>query len=148
MKQIVVAENSFVYRWFAWSLKVLDTLNDEPRKVDYLTTGTNLCHMMRILLFWAPLAIAFEMALVVAAAYVFVILPIQELGVRVWAIDVGLRVGIGGILALVIWFCSATRVDTPKAVSDGITLGRLFTEAVMAQKRKICPFITFTRRAQ
>lgn len=78
MTQLVVKEGTAVYRWFAWSLEVIERFSvrdDDKAPTDYLAQGTNLCHMMRVLLIWAPLIFLIEAAGSLAAFYFLVVWP-------------------------------------------------------------------------
>ncbi len=151
MTQLVVKEGTLVYRWFAWSLDVIERFSvrsdDEP-PTDYLAKGTNLCHMMRVLLIWAPLIFAIEAVGTVAALYMLIVWPIRLVGLSDFFWDLGIRLGIVALAALVIYICTLPKVVVTEPIQQGIRLGELFGEAILAQKRKICPFVTFDRKEQ
>lgn len=151
MTQLVVKEGTLVYRWFAWSLDVFERFNvrpdDDPPK-DYLAHGTNLCHMMRVLLIWAPLIFLIEAVGTLTALYFLIVWPIRLVGLSSFFWDFGIRLAVIGVASIVIWICTWPRVSVTEPVQQGIRLTALFGEAILAQKRKICPFITFNRKEQ
>ncbi len=151
MTQLVVREGTLVYRWFAWSLDIIERFSvrpDDESPIDYLERGTNLCHMMRVLLVWVPLIFLIEAAGTLISLYLLIVWPIRLVGLSSFAFDIGARLAFVGVVALVIWICTLPRVAVTEPIQKGIRLGALFQEAIMAQKQKICPFVTFGRKEQ
>lgn len=151
MTQLVVKEGTLVYRWFAWSLDVIERFSvraDNEMPIDYLTQGTNLCHMMRVLLIWVPLIFLIEAVSTVASLYLLIVWPIRYVGFSSFFFDLTVRLGVVGLVALVIWISTLPRVAVMEPVQQGMRLGNLIHEALMAQKRKVCPFVTFNRKEQ
>lgn len=151
MTQLVVTEGTLVYRWFAWSLDVIERFSvrpDDEIPTDYLTQGTNLCHMMRVLLIWAPLIFLIEAAGTLASLWLLFVWPIRQVGLSSFFWDLGIRLSVIGLASLVIWICTWPRVAVTEPIQQGIRLGALLSEAILAQKRKVCPFVTFDRKEQ
>ncbi len=121
---------------------------DNETPTDYLAQGTNLCHMMRVLLVWVPLIFLIEAAGAAGTFYFLIVWPIQRVGLGCFALDIGIRLGVVGLGALAIWICTLPRVAVTEPIQQGIRLSALLGEAIMAQKRKICPFVTFDREEQ
>ena len=151
MTQLVVKEGTLVYRWFAWSLEVIERFlvrsDDEP-PTDYLKQGTNLCHMMRVLLIWVPLIFLIEAGCILGALYALIVWPIDLVGLGSFTFDLAIRLGVVGVIALIIWICTLPRVTVTEPMQQGIRLTALIGEMIMAKKRKICPFIIFDRKEQ
>lgn len=150
MKQLIVQEGTLVYRWFAWSLKILRMASiddaEHPPK-DYLSEGTNLCHMMRVLLIWAPLAIAFNFFTFAFWAFVLVVWPIYRLGVPMWS-WYSLAYAVVALLGCFIyWIATRPKIEVNPTPNRAATISSLILASVVAQKQKICPFISFRRNS-
>jgi len=151
MTHLVVKEGTLVYRWFAWSLDVIERFSvreDNETPPDYLATGTNLCHMMRVLLVWVPLIFLIETVGVLASLYLLFVWPIKRVGLESFIFDLCIRLGVVGIVSLIVWISTWPRVVVTETVQQGIRLTALFGEMILAQKRKICPFVMFDRKEQ
>lgn len=146
MRQIVVKEGTRVYRWFAWALEIVNKFSihsdDNPAK-DYLAEGTNLCHMLRVMLVWAPLILLFELVVTGFVVYLLVVWPVEKIGIAGFLTDWGIRLAIivsGYSLAV-----AYTKLSRAETVEEGIRVMGFLVEAIVAKKRKICPFVTFEK---
>ena len=148
VRQIVVERGSFIYRWFRWSLEVVETWNpSETRPNSRYLEGTNLCHMMRVILLLAPVALLTELAMIAFVVFAFVVYPVKMLGSGTWAIGAVCRLIIVGVVALCVAFARNSHVvesDTPKPA----TITDLVIQSLIAQKQKICPLVKFSGRTQ
>lgn len=148
MQQIIVEEGSFMYRWFAWSLKVIETWNvDDKQPNSKYLNGTSLCHMMRVILLLAPMALLIECGIICLLVFSFIIFPVRMLGTGTWALGTFARLVALAVVELVIWIARRPRIKLPDAVSRPYTFTSLLVASLVAQKQKICPLVTFSKKA-
>lgn len=142
-------KQSWYVRWFFWSLDILEEFveYDSSR----YESGTNLCHFVRVVFAYTPLALALNLAFYAAAISVVTVWPVYLFGWGSYFVTLGF-IGGAGLLCLVaywLWNSSGNerveRAASPAADSEP-TFRQVVWEALVAKKRKVCPRITFYDR--
>lgn len=151
-------------RLYFWCLAVWDAFRDSGSNYE----ETNLCHYIRTIFVSAPLALACQLGILAYAIYALIWYPVTRFG---WA-WYGRGLLSIGILATVIWtyrFVKSWRkerqwraslsratplrrvLDVEERVLDVEELEykpgllKLIFKWLVAQKRKVCPLISFVR---
>lgn len=151
-------------QWFFLSLRVIDRFSGKDSDYRY-RSGTNLCHFMRVTLFWAPLVVAFNVALYGLVLAALVIVPLHYFGLTGAAMIYGVILLI--IAAVILLFAgmwganellgvierkqaeaSASgqeqrELAAARKAERGPGFGSILWQYAVAVKRRICPIITF-----
>lgn len=152
---MTIKTDSWHYRWYAYWLE-----RGRGNKPHY---QENLCHYVRVLLFWAPMTwldqtydaaarskrVGVALVLLIGAAYVGLIgLLLTLLGIDYpvqFLMALGSLAGLIVTLAMLYYlgrFILTHRL--PRPPTFGIpTTTRLIAACAVAKKHRICPFITF-----
>jgi hypothetical protein len=150
VKQLIIREGSLLYRWFDWSLRTIEYARWGPDKIDYRQV-TNLCHMMRVLLVWAPLAILWNLIAIGVFVFTFFVWPYQRLGLHAWAGYMIIYLWAILVVLVVNWWArrptkgQIESLESTSTTSTTLTIVHLIAEAIVAWKQKICPLIVFSR---
>ena len=145
--------NRWYVHWFFLSLTVCDTFADRRTRHRY-EAGTNLCHLMRVNLVWAPLAIAFNLLVYGIVLTALTLAPIYLFGFGGWFDTVVGIVLVVGIIMLVGYLHRAhdraLRARAEKVVvakvakqNKGPGFGQVFWSYAVATKQRICPIVTW-----
>lgn len=147
-------------RWFFWSLGVWDTFLDRDGALYMERHGTNLCFFLRTMFVWAPLILVLHAIVYGAAIAALTIVPIYLFGGSGYFWSIGAIV----TLFLIIFGEKALRnhlrdrsyqrrqaADGAEAISTesvpaAPSFFRVLWEWFVAQKKKICPMITFPKQ--
>lgn len=141
-------KQSWYVRWFFWSLGVLEEF------VEYHTyeyrNGTNLCHFVRVVFAYAPLALVLNLAFYAAAVGVVTVWPVYLFGWGSYLTILGFVGGVGLVYLVGCWLWSLRsdqEVTKEEAASSAVdpepSFSQVVWEAVVAKKRKVCPLIRF-----
>lgn len=151
-------------QWFFLSLRVTDHFRNKDTEYRY-RSGTNLCHFMRVTLFWAPLVVAFHVALYGLALAALVVVPLHYFGLTGAAVIYGVILLSAAAVFLLfagIWGANELVGVIDRKLSEASASGQeqrqlaaarkaergpgffsILWQYLVAVKRRICPIITF-----
>jgi len=128
-------------------------LEDKDRQawtIRYMHDGTNLCHLMRVALFWLPLKLLLWAALAAAALYTgWLVLAALFFGVLGWAFGALLLDGLAILVLTIVTLFRVVRAvnewekSLPPAPPGPPSSLAILGEWVRAKKRRICPLVEF-----
>jgi len=145
-------------KWFFWSLDIWDAFL-ERRTGSYVQCyGTNLCFFLRVMLVWTPLVLLLHTVVYGVAIAALTIVPIYLFG------GSGYFWGVSAIVTLVLiilgvkklrdylekrrWQMTLREANREANVSAEPSFFKILSEWSVAQKKKICPTITFSRQEE
>lgn len=142
-------KRSWYVRWFFWSLGILEEFAEYP--VHHYYDGTNLCHFVRVVFAYTPLALALNLVFYAAAFSVVTVWPVYLFGWGSYFVTLGFVGGVGLLYLVARWLWNSGRDErtekvAPPAADSEPTLRQVVWEALAAKKRKICPLVRFYDR--
>lgn len=132
-----IKKENTLYRLFMWCLGICDKFTDKYLSSRY-RNQTNLCHFVRVIIFYTPMILAFHL-LVLGSVIGVLILPFFLFSLE--AVGAGLLVLIMGVLGIfAVGFIISKLSNFPKTENE---TWKLVKEFAKAKKAKICPYIYF-----
>ncbi len=159
-------KNRWYVQWFFLSLRVIDQFSGRDNDSAYrYRAGTNLCHFMRVTLFWAPLVVAFHVALYGLVLAALVLTPLHYFGLigaaKIYGVIL-LAIAAVVLLFVGIWGAHEVVVVVDRKLSEASAADQdrrslaaaqktergpgffsILWQYAVAIKRRICPIITF-----
>jgi hypothetical protein len=151
-------------RWFFWSADIWLTFRErEYAMMELRERGTNLCFFIRTMFVSAPLVILLHIFVYGTAVVAVTYWPVKVFG----AVGYLSTLLVGGSIALTIFLRNKSRESKRKLEETRQRVMAQYTEAmvaeyvalpasptfrsvawewILAQKKKVCPLITFTRQ--
>lgn len=157
MKELVFDPEQPLSKLFFWALEIVDAFTEKYSHYEY-KNGTNLCHFIRVIVFYMPLTILSQLITWTAVLGAGLILPLYLFHWKVYLIGLGVVVGaivviIGGIVGFGLLMelyderKSARSKGETEAQGEPTTTGVILA-FLAAQKQKICPFVKFSEEAE
>ena len=152
---------SWFVRWFFWSLGIYDAFLNTDRTWRIEQYGANLCFYVRTMLIWAPFVLILHTIVYGAAIIALTAVPIHYFGGSGYAWIVSAVVLVIGIRLLRNYMIEReesqrsvrrqTRREEIPAVAEaprGPSFFDILWEWLVAQKKKICPMVTFAKQQE
>ncbi len=79
---MTIPKDSRVYRTFYFGLRLIEALKGEALTFDYINRGTNLCHLVRVIIVWIPLVFVAQFLFVAAPIAALIGVPLFLFGIR------------------------------------------------------------------
>lgn len=139
-----VERTSWHFRWYSYWL--------QTGRANSLGYRENLCHYVRVLVFWAPITwidqhtvwdwgkLVLALMLLYGAGWIGLLIVLAILA-KLWLVLLSVSVFLGVVLSGSLAVLSAKALHRKRPSIPGtVKLGAAY---VMAKKHRICPFITF-----
>jgi hypothetical protein len=144
----------WIVRLFFWSVGILDEFTDSNRRFWIEQRGTNLCFFCQTTFIWTPLVLLLHVLVYGALGAALTVVPMRVIGVGSYAAvvigTVALVLVVVGLNELMDWR-RRRRWGRPsfdfKEERGPSTVG-IAWQWLVAQKRKVCPMISFTSGAR
>lgn len=154
-------ERLWYVRLFFWCLSIQDEFTEGNAEYRVRRHGTNLCHFLRVILVYTPIIFLLHLVLYGGAVAAITYVPMSLMGLG-WYFAVAIAIAcLVGIIYAIKWYrrwqlnrpaktqsrAEAQPVQaaaaTPKPTSP--SFGSLVWQFIVAQKRRVCPLINFSR---
>ncbi|MEW6408102.1 MAG: hypothetical protein AB1465_05425 [Patescibacteria group bacterium] len=151
-------------RWvkaFFWSLGIIDkfTNHEYYSQRQKYESGTDLCHLIRVIFVYMPLVFLLHLSLFAAGVLFCLVLPIIWFGIKGYFIILGVVAGLivsvilfGGVLVLfnkiIEKIKGSTRTEKSESVEEDSKNLSVIKLWLQAKKDKICPIVVFRNSSE